>query len=183
MHRFVLSFELIESTESTNRIADGRPFQHRGPATENARSPKRILIHRTRRSVLTSDRSIRPDAEDESQYSNRKQQPIIHATWRFMDKSDSCKAKRLCTDIEDPVKAALLSASVSRWRHRLVVTHYRTKTPIHQSIHPSVNQSVCLSVSQSVSQSINQSIDQPINQSINQTTNPYSIQTYLHTCT
>src|SRR6218665_237723 len=180
MHRFVLSFELIESTESTNRIADGRPFQHRGPATENARSPKRILIHRTRRSVLTSDRSIRPDAEDESQYSNRKQQPIIHATWRFMDKSDSCKAKRLCTDIEDPVKAALLSTSVSRWRHRLVVTHYRTKTPIHQSIHPSVSQSASQSVSLSVSQSVSQSVYQSINQSNNQSIFNSNLLTYMY---
>src|SRR6218665_2314919 len=47
----MLSRALNESTESAKRIIGGRLFQHRGPAAENARSPKCVLILRTRRSV------------------------------------------------------------------------------------------------------------------------------------
>src|SRR6218665_522183 len=57
-----LSWVLNESTESAKRITGGRLFQHRGLAAEKARSPKCILILRTRRSVPSSDWSHGPDA-------------------------------------------------------------------------------------------------------------------------
>src|SRR6218665_2238476 len=44
---------LKESTESNKRITGGRLFKHRRPATGNARSPKCVLILRTRRAVLS----------------------------------------------------------------------------------------------------------------------------------
>ena len=41
-----------------------KTFPASGPAAEKARSPKRVLIRRTRRSLFLSDRSRNPEAEE-----------------------------------------------------------------------------------------------------------------------
>jgi len=68
VNRWVLSWALNESTESIKRITGGRLFQHCGLAAEKAWSPKCLFILRTRRSVLSSDRSW--TGRNESQCSN-----------------------------------------------------------------------------------------------------------------
>ena len=56
----------------------------------------------------------------------RKQEPTVHATWRLMDRSDSSRTPRLRTEVDGRIGAPqTFSASVSRWRHRLLVAHHR----------------------------------------------------------
>jgi len=51
----------------------GMLFQHRGPATEKARSPKQVFDFRTFRSPFTSDRRRAPalDVDTPTQYDFR----------------------------------------------------------------------------------------------------------------
>ena len=61
-----MSLDLNDSKDVAERIEGGRLFQHLGPATENARSPKQVLDFRTFRSPRASDRKEGPDLDDDT---------------------------------------------------------------------------------------------------------------------
>src|SRR6218665_2745785 len=64
LNKQVLSPVLKESIEPAERRAAGNLFQHLGPAAEKARSPNRVFIRLTRRSHLSVDRSLNPEADE-----------------------------------------------------------------------------------------------------------------------
>src|SRR6218665_2666704 len=64
LNKQVLSPVLKESREPGERRAAGNLFQHLGPAAEKARSPNRVFIRLTRRSHLSIDRSLNPEADE-----------------------------------------------------------------------------------------------------------------------
>ena len=66
MNKYVLSLDLNDSKDVAERIEAGMLFQHLGPATENARSPKQVLDFRILRSPLASDRREGPDQDDDT---------------------------------------------------------------------------------------------------------------------
>src|SRR6218665_3569675 len=50
----------------------------------------------------------------------------VHTTWRLIDRSDSSRTPRSCTEVEGRIKAPqTLSSPMSRWMHRLRVAHHR----------------------------------------------------------
>src|SRR5688572_25679111 len=71
--KYVLSLDLNDSIVGAARIEGGMLFQHLGPATEKARSPKPVLDFRTCRSPFASDLKEGPALVDDTltQYSAR----------------------------------------------------------------------------------------------------------------
>jgi len=68
-----MSLDLNESRVDADRMDVGMLFQHLGPATEKARSPKQIFYFQTFRSPLDSDRRCAPslDVDTATQYDFR----------------------------------------------------------------------------------------------------------------
>src|SRR6218665_1964949 len=119
-------FLLLQMSLAAALSTDWSPFRrHAGtPAS-------RLLQWSTREVTIAATAAFAaPRGSDLMQllmrWSWRKQQPTVHATWCLMDRSDSSRTPRSCTEIEGHIKAPqTFSSPVSRWMHRLRVVHHR----------------------------------------------------------